>query len=685
MAEIGNKRNIGIIAHIDAGKTTLTERILYYTGRVYKIGEVDEGTATMDWQEEEQERGITITSAATTCDWRDCQINIIDTPGHVDFTVEVERSLRVLDGAVGVFCGVAGVQAQTETVWRQADRYHVPIIAFVNKMDRPGADFDECVSGIRDRLGANPIPLVIPWGQGNSFQGVIDLLEMKAIVWDEASLGQKFELIEIPESIRTLAEAHRHRIVEKVAELHEGIMAKFVHEEPISSQDLRAALRQLTISAKAVPVVGGAALRNKGVQPLLDAICWYLPSPLDMPPTRGVHPKKGLEVERRPSPDEPLSALSFKVASDIHGDLTYLRIYSGRLTSGSRVLNVTRDRKENVSRIWRMHADVREKIDEAVAGDIVAAVGLKFTSTGDTLADSHHPLILEKIEFPQPVISMTIEPKTSSDRDKLFQNLSRLAKEDPTFEWHTDAETSQVIISGMGELHLEVLEHRLLREFKLQVNVGKPRVAYKETIRKPAEAEGRFIRQTGGRGQYGVVRILVEPHKDPHHPVVFESKIRQGTIPKEYIPAVEEGVRSTAMGGVVSGYPLINIKVTLLDGAYHQVDSSEIAFNAAGSLALRQAVEEAGINLLEPIMRLEVVVPENYLGDCLGDLGSRRAEIRGTEVRGKVRVLRAFVPLAEMFGYATVLRSLTQGRGSFTLEPFGYVSVPQHIFEAILA
>jgi len=685
MTEISKKRNIGIMAHIDAGKTTLTERMLYYAGRLYKIGDVDEGTATMDWQVEEQERGITITSAATTFRWQDCQINIIDTPGHVDFTIEVERSLRVLDGSIAVFCAVSGVQAQTETVWRQANRYHVPRIAFINKMDRPGADFYECVTEIAERLGACPIPVQMPWGSAGEFLGVIDLIEMKAILWDEASLGRELRMIPIPESLLPQADGRRHEMLEKIADLDERIMAKYVHEEPIDTADIRSALRQITLSAKGVPVLCGAALRNKGVQPVLDAICWYLPSPHDIPPVEGVHPKTHKTVVRKASPDEPLAALAFKVVADLHGDLTYIRVYSGKISSGMRLLNAGRGKKEIASRIWRMHANMREKIEVAEAGDIVAVAGFKHTSTGDTLTDTHHPLVLEEMHFPQPVISMAIEPKLSADREKLANALSRLAREDPTFEWRMNPETGQVIISGMGELHLEVLTHRMLRDFGLEAKVGKPRVAYKETIRRPEEAEGRFIRQTGGRGQFGVVQLRVEPYRDEHHPILFESKIKQGAIPREYIPAVEQGVRSAAQSGIVTGYPLTNIKVTLLDGAYHPVDSSEIAFQAAGSIALRLAVEKAGVILLEPVMNLEVVIPEQYFGDVMADLASRRADIVSTEIRGRVRVVRAKAPLSEMFGYATVLRSLSQGRGTFSLEPFDYVPVPQHIYEKLTA
>jgi elongation factor G len=683
--ELQFKRNIGIMAHIDAGKTTVTERILYYTGKGYKLGSVDEGTATMDWMPEEQERGITITAAATTCYWRDCEINIIDTPGHVDFTAEVERSLRVLDGCVAVFCGVGGVEAQSETVWHQADKYHVPRVCFVNKLDRVGSDFYRVVDEIHLRLGATAIPVQIPLGKEADFKGAVDLVRMVARVYKDETQGMEFDEFPIPDGVMEEAKHWREWLILHLAERVDSVMEKYVHDHELSEEDIRRGLREGTIRNVITPVLCGAAVRNKGVQALLDAVCDYLPSPLDKPPVIGHHPKTKKEITRKPSPDERLAALAFKIQTDQHGDLTYLRLYSGRIESGLRVYNATADKKEIISRIWRMHANEREKIEFAEAGDIVAAVGLKLTVTGDTLCETHHPVVLEKPSFPQTVIHMAIEPKSSADKDKLTEVLRTLAKEDPTFEWHTDHETGQIIISGMGELHLEVLKNRMLRDFSVAANVGRPRVYYKETIRKAVnKVEGRFIKQTGGHGQYGVVVINIEPFLG-EEPVTFENKIKGGHIPREYIPAVEDGIKDTAKGGVVSGYPLINVKVTLIDGSFHEVDSSDIAFAAAASIALKAGVEQAGVRLLEPLMKVETVTPEDYMGEVIADLSARRADIKEVIQRGPIRVIHALVPLAEMFGYSTTLRSLTQGRANYTMEPHDFVEVPQDIYEGLLA
>ena len=677
-------RNIGIVTHIDAGKTTVTERVLYYTGKAHKMGEVHEGTAVMDWMTEEQERGITITSAATTCYWADRQINIIDTPGHVDFTAEVERSLRVLDGAVVVFSGVEGVEAQSETVWRQADRYGVPRVAFVNKMDRLGASFDRVVEEIRDRLGATPVPLQMPIGEGPDFEGIVDLVGMKALYFhgeDGADVAEK----EIPAGLRAEADMRREQMIEVAAENVESLMAKYIEGEEIAQKDLLLGLREGTIGASIVPVLCGSALKNKGIQPILDSVCHLLPSPLDMPPVKGHDPEDEEKVvERRLSSDEPLAALAFKIAADTHGELTFVRVYSGVLKANMRSYNVTKDKKENVTRVYRMHANKREQISEIEAGDIGAIVGPKFTVTGDTLCDARHPIVLERMVFPQTVIAMAIEPKTQQDKDRLSEVLATLEKEDPTFERKTDPETGQLIISGMGELHLEVLKHRMLREFNIDANVGKPRVAYKETILRTSEAEGRFVRQTGGRGHYGHVVLRVEPFEGKGQ-IAFQSLVAGGEIPREFIPAVEEGVRGAAAGGVVTGYPLVNIAVTLLAGSFHEVDSSDIAFTAAGSMALRDAVEKAGVELLEPIMELEVTIPEPCLGDVIGDLNSRRSTITSMTQRGPMRAIRAMVPLAEMFGYATAVRSLTQGRATYSMEPREYRGVPKQIYDKIVA
>jgi len=679
-------RNIGIMAHIDAGKTTTTERILYYTGRSYKIGEVDEGTATMDWMVQEQERGITITSAATTCFWRDCRINIIDTPGHVDFTVEVERSLRVLDGAIAILDAVAGVEPQTETVWRQADKYQVPRIVYVNKMDRVGADFPRSVAMIRQRLGALPVSIQIPIGQADSFVGVIDLIEQVAIVWDDGeSLGQRFARQEIPVEYAAQVREYREKMVEALAEVDEGLMERYLGDEKISPEEIRAALRSGTIAMKLVPVLCGASFKNKGVQPLLDAVVDFLPSPLDVPPMQGVNPETRENEVRVPGDDEPFAALAFKIMNDPYvGQLVFLRVYSGTLPSGSGVYNSSKDKKERVGRLLRMHANKREEIDAVAAGDIAAVVGLKFTTTGDTLCDPVRPIVLESMEFPVPVIAVAIEPKTKADEEKLGLALSRLALEDPTFKVTVDAETNQTLIAGMGELHLEIIVDRLLREFKVEANVGKPEVAYRETIRKKMEARARFVRQTGGRGQYGDVTLEVEP-APPGAGFEFENQIVGGVIPREFIPAVEKGVREASETGVLAGYPMVDLKVSLTDGSYHEVDSSEMAFKIAGSMAFKEACRRATPVLLEPIMQVEVVVPEEYMGAVVGDLNSRRGRVVSMDTRAGSHVIQATVPLATMFGYATDLRSMTQGRATYTMQFSRYEEVPSSIAEEVMA
>jgi len=676
-------RNIGFVAHIDAGKTTTTERVLYYTGKTYKIGEVDEGTAIMDFLPQEQERGITITSACTTTFWRGHRINIIDTPGHVDFTIEVERSLRVLDGAVVIFCAVGGVEPQSETVWRQANKYKVPRIAFINKMDRTGANFERVVEQIRQRLGANPLPLQIPVGQENGFMGVVDLIEMKAIIWDEESLGAKYHYEEIPTYLRDKAEEYRIKVVETLADINDEIMEKYLEGKEISPEEIRKAVREATISFKIVPVLCGAAFKNKGIQPLLDAIIDYLPSPLDIPPVKGINPDTG-EIEERPTdPDEPLSCLAFKIVTDPYiGTLTFLRIYSGRIESGMSVYNSTKRKKERIGRLVRMHANQREEITGAFAGDIVAAIGLRVTTTGDTLCDENHPIELEKLEVPEPVISVAVEPKTKADQERLSIALQKIAIEDPSFRVTVNHETGQTLIWGMGELHLEIIIDRLLREFKVGVNVGKPEVAYKETITISAEAEGKYIKQTGGRGQYGHVKLIVEPN--PGKGFNFVSEIVGGIIPKEFIPAIEKGVREATQEGVLAGYPIVDVKVKLIDGSYHEVDSSDLAFAIAGSLAFKDACKKANPVLLEPIMKVEIVVPEEYLGDVLGDISSRRGKVESMDMRGNARVILAYVPLAEMFGYATTLRSLTQGRGTFIMQFSHYEKVPTQLAESIM-
>jgi elongation factor G len=684
---LARTRNIGIMAHIDAGKTTTTERILYYTGKAYKIGEVHEGTAQMDWMVQERERGITITSAATTTRWKDHWINIIDTPGHVDFTVEVERSLRVLDGAVAVFDAVAGVEPQTETVWRQADRYHVPRICFVNKMDRTGADFARTVAMIEDRLGMPALVIQLPWGSEQSFVGVIDLIDMKALHWaDEHGMGEEWETVDIPDELREAAEQARHDLFEKLADHDAQLMEKYVHEEEPTPEELRRAIRRATLATAGTPVLCGSAFKNKAIQPLLDAIVVYLPSPLDVPPVIGQVPGDG-EAAREASDDQPFSALAFKIMTDPYvGRLTYLRVYSGMLRTGAHVQNSTRDRKERVGRILQMHANHREDMDAAFTGDIVAVVGLKHTTTGDTLCDPANPIVLESITFPTPVISVAVEPKTKADQDKLANSMAKLADEDPTFVVKHDDETGQTIISGMGELHLEVLVDRLVREFNVGANVGKPQVAYRETIRKPVhKVEGRYIKQTGGRGQYGHVYIDLEP-TGPGGGYEFVNKIVGGSIPREYIPAVDQGIQEALESGVLAGYTLVDVRATLVDGSHHEVDSSEMAFKIAGQIVLREAARRADPVLLEPVMEFEVITPEEFMGDVMGDVTARRGRIERIDERSGMRAIRVVVPLAELFGYATELRSRTQGRASHTpMQLHAYQEVPQQLAREIIA
>jgi len=678
-------RNIGIMAHIDAGKTTTTERILYYTGINYKLGEVHEGTATMDWMVQEQERGITITSAATTCLWRDHRVNIIDTPGHVDFTIEVERSLRVLDGAVAVFCSVGGVEPQSETVWRQADKYRVPRLAFVNKMDRLGADFFRVVKMIEERLGARPVILQLPVGAEDKFAGIVDLVTMKAVVWEDESLGAKFHEEEIPADLKAQAESYREKLIEAVADSDEAIMEKYLEGKEISETELRKGIRNATLSLKIVPVLCGSAFRNKGVQPMLDSVVDYLPSPLDIPPVKGVKPGTDKADERPAKDDAPFAALAFKIMTDpFVGTLSFFRVYSGSLSSGASVYNSTKSKRERVGRLLKMHANKREEIKEVYAGDIAAAVGLRTATTGDTLCDEDSPIMLESIDFPDPVISIAIEPKSKADQEKLGLSLQKLATEDPSFKVRTDEETGQTIISGMGELHLEIIVDRLLREFNVGANVGKPQVAYKETIRKTVEQEGKFIRQTGGRGQYGDVEIKLEP-QTAGAGFEFVDAIKGGSIPREYIPAVEKGVKEATENGPLAGYPVVDVKVTLLDGSYHDVDSSEIAFKIAGSMAFKQAARKANPVLLEPIMSVEVVVPEDFTGDVIGDINSRRGKVLGMDSRPAAQAIDARVPLAQMFGYATDLRSMTQGRATYTMQFSHYEPVPAAVAEGIIA
>ncbi|MFY0544907.1 elongation factor G [Brevibacillus sp. H7] len=678
-----NTRNIGIMAHIDAGKTTTTERILFYTGRVHKIGEVHEGAATMDWMEQEQERGITITSAATTAQWKGHRINIIDTPGHVDFTVEVERSLRVLDGSVTVFDAKGGVEPQTETVWRQADRYGVPRICYINKMDIMGANFDMCVEQIRTRLGAKPVPIQYPIGAEDKFVGMVDLVEMKAIIYTD-DLGKTSEATEIPAELKDKCEELRLQLVEAAAEQDEELMMKYLEGEELTVEEIKAALRKGVIECNIVLVLCGSSYKNKGVQPMLDAVVEYLPSPVDIPAIKGVLPDTEEEVTREADDNGPFSALAFKIMTDPYvGKLTFFRVYSGTLSSGSYVLNSTKGKRERIGRILQMHANHREEISVVYSGDIAAAVGLKDTTTGDTLCDEKAPVILESMTFPEPVISVAIEPKSKADQDKMGMALSKLAEEDPTFKTHTDEETGQTIISGMGELHLEIIVDRLKREFKVDANVGAPQVAYRETFRGSAKVEGKFVRQSGGRGQYGHVWVEFSP-LEPGKGFEFENKIVGGVVPREYVPAVQAGIEEAMKNGVLAGYPLVDIKAVLVDGSYHDVDSSEMAFKVAGSLALKEAAKKCGAVLLEPIMKVEVTVPEEYMGDVMGDLNSRRGRIEGMEARANAQVIRAMVPLSEMFGYSTVLRSRTQGRGQYSMQIDHYEEVPKFIAEEII-
>ncbi|MCL4461139.1 MAG: elongation factor G [Nitrospirae bacterium] len=673
------------MAHIDAGKTTTTERILFYTGMLHRMGEVHEGTTVMDWMEQERERGITITSAATTCFWKDTRINIIDTPGHVDFTIEVERSLRVLDGAIAVFDSVQGVEPQSETVWRQADKYRVPRIAFMNKMDRIGADFYSSVQTMVDRLKARPIPVQIPIGKESEFVGVVDLLEMRGIFYDDETLGAKYIIRDIPDEMKELAAEYREKLVESVAELDDVLMEKFLNGDEISSSELKSALRKIAISMKGTPVLCGAAFKNKGIQLLLDAVIDYLPSPVDVPDIIGIDPKTESEVTRKASDSEPFSGLAFKIMTDpFVGQLTFIRVYSGKLEAGSYIYNSTKKVKERIGRLLLMHADKREDIKEVIAGDIAAAVGLKNSMTGDTLCDESSPIILEVIDFPEPVISVAIEPKTKADQEKLSLSLGKLSQEDPSLRINTDEETGQTILSGMGELHLEIIVDRLKREFKVDANVGKPQVAYRETINAPVSSEGKYIRQTGGRGQYGHVVLEIEP-LERGQGFVFENKIVGGVVPKEYVPAIEKGVVEALQGGVLAGYPVVDLKVALVFGSYHDVDSSEMAFKIAGSMAVKDGVRKAKATILEPVMKVEVIVPEEYLGDTMGDLNSRRGKILGMHNRSGAQVIEALVPLAGMFGYATDLRSMTQGRGLFSMLFNSYEQVPKVVGDEIIA
>src|ERR1700691_6180137 len=674
------------MAHIDAGKTTTTERILFYTGKTHRIGEVHEGTATMDWMEQEQERGITITSAATTCTWRDIRINIIDTPGHVDFTAEVERSLRVLDGAVAVFDAVHGVQPQSEKVWRQADKYGVPRICFINKIDKMGADFEHAVDTIRKRLSAKPVAIQIPIGQEAKFVGVVDLIAMKAIVWNDETMGAEYVVEEIPENLKKKAEAFHAQLVETVAENDDEILHKFLEGEEITAAELKSSLRKSTIGLKVFPVVVGTSFKNKGVQPLLDAVVDYLPSPLDVGETHGTDPdNNGAEITRKPDDKEPFSGLAFKIMADpFVGQLTFIRVYSGQLKTGDSVLNVRSGRGERIGRLLKMHANKREEISEILAGDICAAVGLKNVSTGDTICSEAHPIALENITFAVPVISVAVEPKTKADQEKMGMALGKLAQEDPTFKVHTDPDSGQTIISGMGELHLEIIVDRMMREYKVEANVGKPQVAYRETIRKHSEAEGKYIRQTGGRGQYGHAKIYLDPN-EPGKGYEFINDIVGGTVPKEYIKPIDQGMQEAMEGGVLAGYPMVDIKATLFDGSYHDVDSNEMAFKIAGSMAFKEAARKASPVILEPVMAVEVVTPEDYAGAIMGDLSSRRGRIEGMEHRAGSQVIKAIVPLAEMFGYATHMRSSTQGRAEYSMHFARYEEAPRHVAEEIIA
>ena len=673
------------MAHIDAGKTTTTERILFYTGRTHRIGEVHEGTATMDWMEQEQERGITITSAATTCTWRDIRINIIDTPGHVDFTAEVERSLRVLDGAVAVFDAVHGVQPQSEKVWRQADKYGVPRICFINKIDKMGADFEHAIDTIRKRLSAKPVAIQIPIGQEDKFKGVVDLLTMKAILWKDETMGAEYDTEEIPAELKKKAEAFHTQLVETIAENDDEVLHKFLEGEEITAQELKKSLRKSTIELKLFPVVVGTAFNNKGVQPLLDAVVDYLPSPLDIGETHGKDPNSGKEITRKPEDKEPFSALAFKIMADpFVGQLTFIRVYSGQLKTGDSVLNVRTGKTERIGRLMKMHANKREEISEIMAGDICAAVGLRNVSTGDTICNEAHPIALESIEFAAPVISVAVEPKTKADQEKMGMALGKLAQEDPTFKVHTDPDSGQTIISGMGELHLEIIVDRMMREYKVEANVGKPQVAYRETIRRHAEAEGKYIRQTGGRGQYGHVKIYLDP-QEPGKGYEFVNEIVGGVVPKEYVKPVDHGIQEALEGGVLAGYPMVDVKATLFDGSYHEVDSNEMAFKIAGSMAVKEAARRASPVLLEPVMAVEVVTPEDYAGTIMGDLSSRRGRIEGMEHRAGSQVIKAIVPLAEMFGYATHMRSSTQGRAEYSMHFARYEEAPRSVAEEIIA
>ncbi|MFN7943727.1 MAG: elongation factor G [Thermoanaerobaculia bacterium] len=681
---LSQTRNIGIMAHIDAGKTTTTERVLYYTGVNYKIGEVHDGTATMDWMVQEQERGITITAAATTCYWNNVRINIIDTPGHVDFTAEVERSLRVLDGAVAVFDAVAGVEPQSETVWRQADRYRVPRIAFVNKMDRVGADFDRCVSMMRSRLNANPVVIQLPWGREDSLRGVIDLIRMKGVSYKDETLGADYDLVDIPAEHMDRALEAREQMVEAIAETDDQLLEKYLSGEAISNDELRVALRRATVAHRVQPVICGSAFKNKGVQPLLDAVVDFLPSPSDIPPVQGLEPGTEKTLERAADDAQPFAALVFKIMTDpFVGQLSYFRVYSGTVKSGTTVLNATKDTKERIGRLLRMHANKREEIDEVLAGDIAAAVGLKNVTTGDTISDLGHPIVLEAMNFPEPVISVSIEPKTKADQEKLGMALGKLMQEDPTFKVHTEPDTGQTLISGMGELHLEIIVDRLVREFNVGANVGKPQVAYKESITVEAEGEGRFIRQTGGRGQYGHAKIRLRPTSEGDF--VFNNEIIGGSIPREFIKPIEQGIREALETGPLAGFPISGVEVDLYDGSFHDVDSSEIAFKIAGSMAFQDAAKRAKPVLLEPVMAVEVVTPDEYMGDIIGDLNSRRGRVQHMEPRGNVQVIACKVPLSEMFGYATDVRSLSQGRASYTMQFASYEQAPKNVSEEIVA
>lgn len=683
LVSLEKTRNIGIMAHIDAGKTTTTERILFYTGKIHKIGETHEGGAQMDWMEQEQERGITITSAATTAFWKDHRINVIDTPGHVDFTVEVERSLRVLDGAVALFCAKGGVEPQSETVWRQADKYHVPRLAFVNKMDIMGADYFRAVNMMKDRLKANAVPIQLPIGKEETFVGIVDLVEMNARIYKD-DLGQEIEVTEIPADMMDMANEYRELLIESVSESDEELMMKYLEGEELTTEEIMNGIRKATLAVNMTPVLCGSSYKNKGVQILLDAILAYLPSPLDVPAIKGVLPDSEEVVERHADDGEPFSALAFKIVTDPYvGKLAYFRVYSGSAKAGSYVYNSTKGKKERIGRILQMHANKREEIDEVFAGDIAAAVGFKDTSTGDTICDESNPVILEKMVFPEPVIRVAIEPKTKASQEKMSVALAKLAEEDPTFRTYTDEETGQTIIAGMGELHLEIIVDRLLREFKVEANVGNPQVAYKESIQKPADAEGKYVKQSGGRGQYGHVKLKVEP-QEPGKGYEFVNAIVGGAIPKEYINSINNGIQEALESGILGGYPVLDIKVTLYDGSYHDVDSSEMAYKIAGSMGVREALRKAGPTLLEPMMKVEVTVPEEYMGDVIGDINSRRGRMEGMELLSGAQIIRAYVPLAEMFGYATDLRSNTQGRGNYAMEFDHYEPVPNSISEKVL-